>query len=72
MEKFSADLGPNLRRARESRGFMQVDLALITTVSQETISKIETGATSNPKLETILKLCEALGIDLTELVYGQA
>jgi len=71
MEKFSKDLGPNLRQCRESRNLTQVDLEALTKINQETISKIESGFTQNPKLETILKLCSALKVDLTEIVYGK-
>ena len=70
MVKFSKDLGRNILLSRELLSLKQDELAAISNVKQETISKIETGATPNPQLETVLKICDALNMDLTELVYG--
>jgi len=71
MQKFTAKLGTNLRDARDLRELTQEDLAALTDISQETISRIETGYNTNPSLETVLILCHALGMELQEVVYHE-
>lgn len=72
MQKFSPDLGDHIRVVREAMGWSQGELGQKVNLSQKSVSKIETGETQNPQLNTILRICDALGIDLTELVYGPA
>ncbi len=51
-----------LRKARESRHLSQLDLSLSAGVSQVMISQIESGQ-KIPTLTTLIKICEALGIN---------
>lgn len=57
------DLGKLIRERREAIALKQGDLASIAGVDQGNLSKIERGNTS-ATLETYLRLCAALGIDI--------
>jgi transcriptional regulator with XRE-family HTH domain len=57
------DLGTFLRQRRESLEILQSDLASIAGIDQGNLSKIERG-TAKATLETYLRLCKALGVDL--------
>jgi HTH-type transcriptional regulator / antitoxin HipB len=57
------DLGTFLRARREALEIMQSDLASIAGVDQGNLSKIERG-NARATLETYLRLCKALGVDL--------
>ncbi len=61
-------VGAKLRRLRENRFISQRDLAKLAGVSPTTIMQLETGQNSNPRLSTIRKIGEALGVDPNELV----
>lgn len=52
-----------VRRARRLAGMTQRELAAAAGVPQATVGRIETGATQ-PRLETVLLLCNAAGRDL--------
>lgn len=49
---------------RTVKGLSQQDLAKITGIKQPIISRMEQGIT-NPRLDTVIKIVEALGHELT-------
>jgi HTH-type transcriptional regulator / antitoxin HipB len=57
------DLGTLIRERREAIALKQGDLASVAGVDQGNLSKIERG-NSVATLETYLRLCSALGIDI--------
>ncbi|NJN35701.1 MAG: helix-turn-helix transcriptional regulator [Nitrospiraceae bacterium] len=57
------DLGTFLRQRRETLEILQGDLASIAGIDQGNLSKIERG-TAKATLETYLRLCKALGVEL--------
>lgn len=57
------ELGAFLRQRREALDIRQGDLASIAGIDQGNLSKIERG-TAKATLETYLRLCKALGIEL--------
>ncbi|HRK67044.1 MAG TPA: helix-turn-helix domain-containing protein [Hyphomonas sp.] len=59
----ATELGTLIRTRRETLGIRQGDLASIAGVDQGNLSKIERG-TAKATLDTYLRLCSALGIDL--------
>ena len=61
------DIGANIRRARVRRKLTQDDLAQKVHTTRQTISNYETGR-SRPDVETLQRLADALGIELTELL----
>ena len=61
------NIGANIRRARVRRKLTQDDLAQTVHTTRQTISNYETGR-SCPDVETLQRLADALGIELTELL----
>lgn len=59
----ATELGSFLRTRRETLAIMQGDLASLAGVDQGNLSKIERG-TAKATLDTYLRLCKALGVDL--------
>ena len=64
------DIGANIRRARVRRKLTQDDLAQTVHATRQTISNYETGR-SRPDVETLQRLADALGVELTELLDGE-
>ena len=58
------DVGHAIREERKAKKLTQKQLADLSGVWQETISKIESGAV-NTKLETIFNLLSALDFEIT-------
>ena len=58
------DIGHAIREARKRKKLTQGELATMSGIWQETISKIENGVAST-KLETIFDLMAALDLELT-------
>lgn len=56
-----------LKNARKTAGMTQLELSLQSGVSQNMITYIEQGK-RGPTLRTVLKLCEALGISISDLI----
>jgi DNA-binding phage protein len=53
--------------APEGAGAMAM-CATVSGISYNTLIKLERGGILNPKIETVIKLAEALGVGLDELV----
>jgi transcriptional regulator with XRE-family HTH domain len=60
-------IGLNIKRIREERKISQQDLAAVCNFEKSSMSRLEAGRT-NFTIGTLLKICEALGINLTEIV----
>lgn len=63
------DIGANIRRGRVRRRLTQDDLAQAVHTTRQTISNYETGR-SRPDVETLQRLADTLGVELTELLDG--
>ena len=61
------ELGENIRKIRELKGFSQQNLADDIQVDQKTISRIEKGVLS-PKFELIVKISKSLSVSLSQLL----
>lgn len=62
-----------LRAARERAGIQtQTELAERSGVDISTISRIEAGKNSNPSIETVIRLEQALKLKRGTLVFGEA
>jgi transcriptional regulator with XRE-family HTH domain len=61
-------LSKRLKELRKERNWTQQELAQKASLSFNAITKIEQGAAKHPTLKTLLKLTEAFGIGLDELV----
>ena len=62
-------IGERLRRARKDRKVTQLELAARTGVAHSTVVRIERGQT-RPRIETVGKIAEALGVDPRWLAFG--
>jgi transcriptional regulator with XRE-family HTH domain len=63
-------IGPRIRDARERAVLSQGELAVKAGISQNALSQIETGK-SQPRMSTIRKVAEALGIEPGRLMQDQ-
>lgn len=61
-------LGERIRAAREVRGLRQDQLAELARLSQEYISRIETGIKKDPRVSTIGRIAKALGVSISTLL----
>ncbi|MEM8966594.1 MAG: helix-turn-helix transcriptional regulator [Bacteroidota bacterium] len=58
------ELGNTVRERRKFLKITQEDLADIAGISERTLRDVEKGL-ANPELESLVKLCEVLGLELT-------
>lgn len=58
----------NLVKLRKQKGWSQEKLATESSISYNTLIKLERGGILNPKIETVIKLADALNVSLDELV----
>jgi transcriptional regulator with XRE-family HTH domain len=61
-------LAKRVKEYRKQKGWTQQKFAEKTGLSFNTITKIEQGIGDSPTLKTLLKLANALGVGLDELV----
>lgn len=64
LARLPKDVGHAIREERKAKKLTQKQLANLSGVWQETISKIESG-TANTKLETLFNLLSALDLEIT-------
>jgi y4mF family transcriptional regulator len=58
------EIGSTIKGRRKFLKITQEDLADISGISERTLRDIEKGL-ANPELESLMKLCEVLGLKLT-------
>jgi transcriptional regulator with XRE-family HTH domain len=61
-------IGKRIKELRKNKGWSQQKLAEKSGLSFNTITRIEQGIGDSPTLKTLLKLTEAFGVGLDELV----
>lgn len=59
--------GKNMKKIREAGKMSQGDIYRITKIERAYTSNLESGK-QNPKLETILKIAKALGVEIGNLI----
>lgn len=64
-----ASVAKHIRRLRTEQHLTQEDLAGKLFVTRQTVSAWETGK-AQPDLETLERIAAALGVEVTELIYG--
>jgi transcriptional regulator with XRE-family HTH domain len=64
----SSVLAARLAELRKAAGLSQPQLSFRTDVAINTISHIETGEETNPKLQTLEKLARGLGVTVHDLL----
>jgi len=63
---FIKKIGHQIKTFRKSQGLTQFDLAIKSGMEENALQRIETGRT-NPTIKTLLKITEALNIEMFEL-----
>ena len=64
----SANLGKRIKEFRGKSNLSQDQLAKKANIPFSTLVKVEAGYTANPSMETLIKIADAFGIGLDELV----
>jgi len=67
-EKESSKIGENIKKFSKENGLSKSDLVRETGLDYHTISKIERGITPDPRVHTVAKIADALGITVEELM----
>jgi transcriptional regulator with XRE-family HTH domain len=57
-----------LKKYREKKGISQAKLSKLAGITLQTITKIESGATFDPRIETVKKIANALRISVDDLI----
>ena len=65
------DVGNNLYKIRKSKGLTQAEVAEKAELSDRTYADIERGST-NMRIETFLKICEALNITPNDVLVTES
>ena len=63
-----SDLGDNIRTARNNLGISAEELSRRSRINMRTIYQIENSEQENPRLTTIKKIAEGLGLSITDLL----
>ena len=58
----------NLKKLRQKKGWSQEKLAREADISYNTLIKIERGRIKNPKIETVIKLANALKVPIDKIL----
>jgi transcriptional regulator with XRE-family HTH domain len=61
-------ISKKIKGLRSQKGWTQVDLAEKSDVPLTTISKIEVGQIKNPTIEKMLRIADALGVKVDDLI----
>ncbi len=67
MSKNLPIIAKKMKKYRKELGISQDKLSKLASITFHTIAKIESGATPNPGIETVIKITNALGVSLDDL-----
>jgi len=68
MTKKKTAIAENIKKYRNKLGISQDVLSKRADLAFHTIAKIEAGSTPDPRIETVKKIADALGITLNDLI----
>jgi len=68
MSKQKSTIGDNVKKYRNKLGISQDVLSKRADLAFHTIAKIEAGSTPDPRIETVKKIADALGVSLDDLM----
>jgi transcriptional regulator with XRE-family HTH domain len=68
MSKENSKIGDNIRKLRLQKELSQEKLARLADIAFPTLTKIESGETPNPTIDTVKKIATALGISIDNLM----
>ena len=64
-------LAENIKRYRAGRGLTQEDLARAAGITHSALSKIEVGYSRDPRVMTVQKIAQALGVTVDDLLRNE-
>ncbi len=67
MSKELPAIARNIKKYRSRLGISQDKLSKLAGITLHTITKIESGATSDPRIETLKKIAGGLGVKVDDL-----
>lgn len=68
MSNKKTTIGNNIKKYREKLGISQDKLSKLAGMTFHTIAKIESGATPDPRIETVKKIANGLGVSIDDLM----
>ena len=68
IQKLNVAVGGNVRKYRNLVGISQDTLSKKASLALNTITKIESGVTSSPRIGTLQKIADVLGVSVIELL----
>ena len=68
MQRDLTNIAKNIKRYRNKLGISQDKLSKLASVTLHTLTKIEIGATPDPRIETLKKIAKALDISVNDLI----
>jgi DNA-binding XRE family transcriptional regulator len=68
MSKEISTIAKNIKKYRGKMGISQDKLSKLAGITLHTITKIESGATPDPRIETIRKIADSLGVGVDDLL----
>jgi transcriptional regulator with XRE-family HTH domain len=64
-------LAKNIKEQRRKKGLSQDKLSKLAGITLHTITKIESGATLDPRVETVKRIADALGCSVDNLLKSK-
>ena len=61
-------MGEKIKELRESKGISQYRLAELTGINRSTINRYENGSIQKISFDNLLKICEALEVDIKNII----
>ena len=68
MSKQKSKIGKNIKKYRKKLGISQDVLSKRADLAYHTIAKIEAGSTPDPRIVTVKKIADALGVTIDDLM----
>lgn len=68
MSKEKSTIAKNVKKYRKKLGISQDKLSKLSNITYNTIIKIESGTTYNPRVETLKHIADALGVSIDDLM----
>jgi len=68
MKKTTNPLAENIKKYRQKLELSQDKLSKLANITLHTITKIESGATLDPRVETAKRIADALGCKIDDLL----
>ena len=68
MTKITVSIARNIKKYRTKAGLSQDKLSKLAGITLYTITKIESGATLDPRVETVKKIADALHCSVDKLL----